>query len=136
LQREVKFRIVNDVLPLATDSNRFCRLVLVSVFSRSEPVDDFKINLMPPASSKRVRIERQSFQELMYFGGGFIAGRICNALARQGDFIVVARWLGAASLGIYQRAYQFMAMPANIFGLALDKVLFPVMAKLQTIRLN
>jgi PST family polysaccharide transporter len=67
----------------------------------------------------------------MYFGGGFIAGRICNTLAGQGDRIVVARWLGAASLGFYQRAYQLMALPANLFGMALDKVLFPVMAKLQ-----
>ena len=80
---------------------------------------------------KRVRLEYRSFKELLYFGGGFMAGRICNSLAGQGDYMVVARWLGAASLGIYQRAYQLMAMPANLFGMALDKVLFPVMAKLQ-----
>lgn len=87
--------------------------------------------LCSQSHSKRVRFERRSFKELMYFGGGFMAGRICNSLAGQGDYMVVARWLGAASLGIYQRAYQLMAMPANLFGMALDKVLFPVMAKLQ-----
>ncbi|HTF28020.1 MAG TPA: oligosaccharide flippase family protein, partial [Flavitalea sp.] len=48
-----------------------------------------------------------------------------------GDNLVVGRMLGAAALGIYGRAYQFMVMPAGLFGNALDKALFPAMAKVQ-----
>jgi PST family polysaccharide transporter len=141
LQREVKFRILAGIdvlsyllgygivgIALAVTGFGVWSLVAANL---SQTILKSILLLRSQPHPKRVRIDRQSFQDLMYFGGGFIAGRICNALARQGDFIVVARCLGAASLGIYQRAYQFMAMPANVFGLALDKVLFPVMAKLQ-----
>jgi O-antigen/teichoic acid export membrane protein len=54
-----------------------------------------------------------------------------NFLANQGDNLVVGRMLGAGALGIYGRAYQFMVMPAGLFGTALDKALFPAMAKVQ-----
>ena len=141
LQREVKFRIlaVIDVLSyilgygivgvtLAFTGFGVWSLVWANL---SQVALKTILLLRSQPHPKRMRIEGQSFKELMYFGGGFIAGRICNALAGQGDYIVVARWLGATSLGFYQRAYQFMAMPANFFGMALDKVLFPVMAKLQ-----
>jgi O-antigen/teichoic acid export membrane protein len=79
----------------------------------------------------RPRLERRSLNELLYFGSGLTIARICNTMAGQGGPLVVGRCLGAEALGIYGRAYQLMAMPANLFGLALDKVIFPVMAKLQ-----
>lgn len=84
----------------------------------------------PPAL--RVRIERRAFRELMYFGGGFTIARIANYLAVQGDNLVVGRVLGPAALGIYGRAYQLMAAPAHGFGLVVDAVLFPAMAKVQS----
>lgn len=80
---------------------------------------------------KLLRFDWRSFRELIYFGGGFTAARIGNYIAGQGDNLVVARWLGAEALGLYGRAYQLMAMPATLFGQALDKVLFPVMASVQ-----
>jgi O-antigen/teichoic acid export membrane protein len=80
----------------------------------------------------RPLLERQAFKELMYFGGGFTAARVCNYIAGQGDNWVVSRWLGAASLGLYGRAYQLMAMPATLFGQVLDKVLFPSMSRVQS----
>lgn len=83
----------------------------------------------PPG--RRLRIERRAFQELMYFGGGFTIARIANYLAVQGDNLVVGRILGPAALGIYGRAYQLMAAPAYGFGLVVDAVLFPAMAKVQ-----
>jgi PST family polysaccharide transporter len=58
--------------------------------------------------------------------------RFGNFLAIQGDNLVVGRMLGAGPLGIYGRAYQFMAMPSNLLGNALDKALFPAMSKVQT----
>lgn len=81
--------------------------------------------------SKRLRFSSRAFKDLIYFGGGMTIGRIGNYLASQGDNLVVGRMLGASALGIYGRAYQFMVMPASLFGSALDKSLFPAMAKVQ-----
>ena len=141
LQREVKFRILAriDVLSYSLGygivgvSLAFTGFGVWSLVAAnlSQAVLKTILLLRSQPHPKRMRIEPKAFKELIYFGGGFIAGRICNSLAGQGDYLVVARWLGAASLGVYQRAYQLMAMPANFFGMALDKVLFPVMAKLQ-----
>ena len=80
---------------------------------------------------KRPHIEWSAFKELMYFGGGFTLARISNYVALQGDNLVVGRWLGAAALGLYGRAYQLMVLPATLFGQVLDSVLFPAMAKVQ-----
>lgn len=81
--------------------------------------------------SMKPQFERLAFKDLMYFGTGFTIARIANYLALQGDNIVTGRWLGPQALGLYGRAYQLMAMPANLFGQVLDQVLFPVMAKVQ-----
>ena len=75
--------------------------------------------------------EWRAFRELMYFGGGFTIARIANYAALQGDKVVVGSTLGPAALGLYDRAYQFMAAPAHGIGLVLDSVLFPAMAKVQ-----
>lgn len=80
---------------------------------------------------KRPSLERAAALELLTFGGGFTLARVFNQIALEGDNFVVGRWLGAAALGLYGRAYQLMTMPASLFGAALDKVLFPAMARLQ-----
>lgn len=80
---------------------------------------------------RRLRLDRRAFSELIYFGGGFTAAKIANHIALDADNVVVGRWLGPAALGIYGRAYQLMAMPAKLFGNALDDVLFPIMARIQ-----
>jgi PST family polysaccharide transporter len=73
----------------------------------------------------------RAFKELMTFGGGHTLGRLGRFLAHQSDNIVVGRWLGAEALGLYSRAYLLMATPASLFANVLDRVLFPVMAKVQ-----
>lgn len=80
---------------------------------------------------KRLSLNVRAFKELMYFGGGMTMAKIANYFALQGDNIVVGRWLGADALGFYSRAYRLIALPANLFGEAADKVLFPAMAKVQ-----
>jgi O-antigen/teichoic acid export membrane protein len=80
---------------------------------------------------KRPGFELRAFKELIHFGGGMTLARLGNFLANQGDNLIIGRMLGPAALGIYGRAYQFMVMPASLFGNALDKALFPAMAKVQ-----
>ena len=76
-------------------------------------------------------IEGRAFKDLAYFGGGFTLARIANYAAVNCDNLVVGRFLGAASLGYYGRAYSLMSAPASAFGTVLDQVLFPAMAKVQ-----
>jgi PST family polysaccharide transporter len=57
--------------------------------------------------------------------------QIGQLLSQQGDNLVVGRWLGAAALGVYGRAYNLMVMPATAFGRIVNRVLFPVMAQVQ-----
>lgn len=85
---------------------------------------------------KILGFERNAFKELIFFGGGFTLAKIANYLATQGDNLIIGRMLGAAALGIYGRAYQFMVMPAGLFGNALDKALFPAMAQVQNQQLR
>ncbi|HET9485932.1 MAG TPA: lipopolysaccharide biosynthesis protein [Chryseosolibacter sp.] len=80
---------------------------------------------------KKIGFNKQAFKDLIFFGGGFTIAKIANFLATQGDNLIVGRLLGARALGIYGRAYQFMVMPAGLFGNALDRALFPAMSKVQ-----
>lgn len=80
---------------------------------------------------KRPMLERRAVGELLYFGGGFTIARIFTYLAGHADKLVVGRWLGAGSLGLYSLSSQLMAAPAVIFGQILDRVLFPTMALVQ-----
>jgi O-antigen/teichoic acid export membrane protein len=73
----------------------------------------------------------KSFLELMDYGVGQSITRMGFILANQADNLVVGRWLGAAPLGIYSRAYQFMQVPTGLVTDVLDKVLFPTMARVQ-----
>lgn len=75
--------------------------------------------------------EPQAFRELVRFGGGHTAAKVANYFALQGDYMVVGRWLGAAALGLYERAYVLMTVPASLLGTLLDDVLFPTMARAQ-----
>ncbi|HVH69046.1 MAG TPA: oligosaccharide flippase family protein [Gemmatimonadales bacterium] len=75
--------------------------------------------------------DRAAFVELMYYGGGFTASKVANYFALQADNLVVGRWLGAAALGFYGRAYELMAGAPALLGEAVDRVLFPAMASIQ-----
>ncbi len=80
---------------------------------------------------KSPQFERRAFRELMYFGGGVTLADILGYVAHNGDYAVVGRWLGTSALGVYNRAYNLLIIPASHFGAVLDQVLFPSLAKVQ-----
>ncbi|MGZ2411654.1 O-antigen/teichoic acid export membrane protein [Sphingomonas sp. F9_3S_D5_B_2] len=85
------------------------------------------------ASRPRISLvpDRTAVRELYEVGSGFSAGQIGNLVATQIDYFVVGRYLGAAPLGLYNRAYQFLMLPAQLFGTAAATVLFPALASIQ-----
>ncbi len=75
--------------------------------------------------------QRRAATDLLGFGGGVTAARLCNEAASQGDNLVISTFLSAAMLGVYSRAYQLMAMPAMFLGEVIDRVTFPILARSQ-----
>lgn len=70
-------------------------------------------------------------REIAQFGFGATVARIGNHIAMNADYFIIGRWLGPAALGIYTRAFYFVAQPTNMIGAVADKVLFPAMASIQ-----
>src|SRR5262249_28739893 len=62
---------------------------------------------------------------------GQSAASLANYFANQGDYMVVGRMLDTAELGVYQRAYELMRVPANVFTNVAGSVLFSAFAKVQ-----
>ena len=81
--------------------------------------------------SLRPSVNWRAARDLLRFGFGHSMAQIGTLLSQQGDNLVVGRWLGAAALGIYGRAYNLMVMPAHAFGRIINRVLFPVMSQVQ-----
>jgi O-antigen/teichoic acid export membrane protein len=81
--------------------------------------------------SKRLHFDTGAFRDLLRFGSGYTASSLSTYLALQGDSFIVARFIGAAALGVYGRAYELMLVPAQALGTVLDKILFPTLAQVQ-----
>lgn len=74
---------------------------------------------------------RSEARDLLNYGAAFSLGKVGHFAATQGDNFIVARFLGVADLAFYSRAFQFVTLPANLLGGALDRVMFPVMGSIQ-----
>jgi PST family polysaccharide transporter len=79
-------------------------------------------------------VSRPEAQEILTFGSGHTIARYLNYAALQADFLVVGRYLPAAALGAYGRAYQLATTPAVLLGGVVDKVIFPTLALRQADR--
>lgn len=75
--------------------------------------------------------DRQALREVMQFGGGFTLVRLLNMTATQGDNVVVGRMLGAEMLGLYDRAYMLMKIPAAIYQRVAARVFFSALSRVQ-----
>jgi O-antigen/teichoic acid export membrane protein len=88
-------------------------------------------NMTLQGHPKRFSFHVRSLKELLWFGGGHTLARLGNYFALFGDKFVTARWLGVAALGLYERSYQFMVMPAVLIGNVLQQVLFPALSQIK-----
>jgi PST family polysaccharide transporter len=79
----------------------------------------------------RPMIGRPELRDLAGYGAGFSLNEVLNFGARNGDNLVIGRYLGDGPLGLYTKAYGLMRMPADYLGEVLNAVLFPAFAELQ-----
>jgi len=77
---------------------------------------------------------RQELRDVLGFGLGVSLTRLFNFAATKGDYVVVGRWLGGAALGLYERAYRLMEMPATYFAGVVERVLFSALSEVQSDR--
>lgn len=89
------------------------------------------IMLILQPHAKKLSFDLRACKGLLNFGVGYSIANIANHIALEGDKLVVGRYLGPGQIGLYSRSYQMMGMPASLFGGIIDKVLFPVMSKVQ-----
>ena len=67
-------------------------------------------------------------RSLVRFGAGFTLGELFNTLSRNGDNIIIGRFLGAAQLGLYTRAYGLLMLPIRQLKTPLGQAVQPMLA--------
>lgn len=78
-----------------------------------------------------LRLDRAALRELFSFGGNVVGVRFVNYLAANIDYVVVGRFLGAASFGLYSLAYTLVTIPQTRLVPQITRVAFPAMARAQ-----
>jgi PST family polysaccharide transporter len=81
----------------------------------------------------RPLLARAEMRDLFGFGAQATLNSVVGYAAHNSDNLIVGRWLGAAALGVYGRAYNLMVLPlTHVLGAATQAVLYPAMAHIQT----
>jgi len=141
LQREMRFRAlaglealsyavgyVGVAIPLAVFGFKVWALVgayLAEVF-----VSSVGALLLQPHDFRPL-VNWCAIKQLLNFGGGYTITSIANYASMQADKILVGRLLGPHLLGIYSRAYYFIATASTLVESTVGRVLFPIMTQLQ-----
>lgn len=74
---------------------------------------------------------RSSFREMFGFGSKLLAANLINKIYSQLSTILIGKYYSAEQLGNYDRGSGLAAMPADNINAILQKVTFPILAKLQ-----
>ena len=75
--------------------------------------------------------DKKAISELLGFSSNLLGYSIVNYWARSADNLLVGRFLGSGSLGIYTRAYSTMLMPLSQVANVLGQVMFPALSRMQ-----
>jgi len=79
----------------------------------------------------RVSFEKRACKELFGFSAYVLGFDIVNYWARTLDQLLIGRFVGAAALGIYSRAYHLMLMPLTQVSRVVGRVMFPALSAIQ-----
>lgn len=72
----------------------------------------------------------QKLNEHSRFAADTIGWSMMMFISRQADTLIVGKFLGAATLGLYNVAMRVMQLPVSIFGASLNSAIYPRMVKL------
>lgn len=71
-----------------------------------------------------------AIKDIIRFSVNFTGFNIVNYLARNVDYLLIGRFLGAQSLGIYAIAYKIMMVPLTNISWVITRVMFPAFSKI------
>lgn len=77
------------------------------------------------------RIDRGALRDLWSFGGSLTGFNTLNYWVRHADDFLIGRYVGAAPLGIYGRAYNIMLLPVTRVTGAIGQVMFPALSRIK-----
>ncbi len=83
----------------------------------------------PWIPSKVLRLSK--VKEMLIFGGDITGFNVINYFSRNGDNILIGKFLGSVELGVYSKAYQIFMMPIKQVRIPINSVTIPVLSKLQ-----
>jgi PST family polysaccharide transporter len=69
---------------------------------------------------------------MLGFGGAVSGFNVVNFLARNADQVLIARFHGAAALGLYERAYKLLLFPLQQVTHPLSRVMMPLLSRRQS----
>jgi PST family polysaccharide transporter len=70
-------------------------------------------------------------RDLLSFSGNLFGFNFINYWARNADNLLVGKFMGSVSLGIYNRAYTIMLLPVRQVIAVLSRVMFPALSQIQ-----
>ena len=79
----------------------------------------------------RIRLHLLRLRRLGKFSRWVTGNRIVAYLANEGDDILLGRWLGAATLGLYQVGYRISSLVSTEITQVLDRATFPAFSRVQ-----
>ncbi|HMQ87388.1 MAG TPA: lipopolysaccharide biosynthesis protein [Flavilitoribacter sp.] len=83
-----------------------------------------------------LRFSRQSFRKLFGFGSKLLAEALIDKFFRHIVQVLIGRFFTTAILGFFTQANNFVNMAANTFQQSIQRVTYPVLAKLQDDRVK
>lgn len=78
-----------------------------------------------------LRFRWWAMKEAFSFGAWVYAGAYVNFAVKKVDFFLVGKFLGAAQLGFYERAFQIMSLPRHELVHKINSVLFAGFSRIQ-----
>ncbi|HXG30077.1 MAG TPA: lipopolysaccharide biosynthesis protein, partial [Thermodesulfobacteriota bacterium] len=72
------------------------------------------------------------YKSLYSYGSRMSLISLFEAIASNLDTLIIARFIGATSLGIYNRAFMLVNLPVYYLTTSFSRVLFPSMSRIQT----
>jgi PST family polysaccharide transporter len=78
-----------------------------------------------------LRFDKNAVRELFGFSINLFGFNVINYWVRNGDDLLIGRFIGSVGLGIYSRAYSIMLMPLHQISATIGRVMFPALSKIQ-----
>lgn len=86
----------------------------------------FKSNWRP-----QLIFDKKAIKDLLGFGSNVLGFMVANYWIRNTDNLLVGKFLGSNSLGVYSRAYSLMLLPFRQINLVISRVMFPALSRIQ-----